>query len=221
MRQGGGFANPDERSGISADRPRPSPRAPGRGHSGPTAGSRLGTGRGAGREPTPGGGPPLGSKDRLAPAVLHLVHGIRQRGRPSRRERLARTIVLGGSRSGAGSCRSIIETVTRNAPGGTAATIRSVGRLGLSEVGRQPQRHPAREHHRRPRQTAGGDAGLLSRCLAFERAGYGVTCRWRAQVRAVRAIVLAQGLLLLCSISFHMRTLARANTSMWAGSAAA
>ena len=63
---------------------------------------------------------------------------------PARTARLARAIVLGGGGSGAGSRRSIIETVTRNAPGGTAATIRpqSVGwawaRLAASLSGTPP-----------------------------------------------------------------------------------
>jgi hypothetical protein len=52
-----------------------------------------------------GGGPPRRREERLVPGVLRLVLGIVHRGRRAAR-------------------RSIIETATRNAAGGTAATIR-------------------------------------------------------------------------------------------------
>jgi hypothetical protein len=71
------------------------------------------------------------------------------------------------------------------------------------------------------RYPSAGRRLLLPRPGGGRAADYKAVSRCSAQVRAVRAIVLAQGLLLCCSISFHMRTLARANRSTCAGWAVA
>jgi len=119
-----------------------------------------------------GGGPPRRREERLVPAVLRLVPGNLQRGRPSRRGRLA---VPGGDGAGAAR-RSIIETATRNAAGGTAATIRpqAVGWAWARLAARLSSTPPAST-------TAGHDSRLtgMPACLSH--------CRSRAAITQVRS----------------------------------
>ncbi len=71
------------------------------------------------------GDPPRGYQERLVPAVLDLVPASRQRdGRPGADGSPAEPSSPAMGRGRRAARRSIIETATRNAAGGTAATIR-------------------------------------------------------------------------------------------------